>query len=64
MPPPSYVWSGLERDGREARASWDAWMAEEDAHFAKDGTRDRCDLVVDGKPGIDHDQETEFVRIG
>ena len=55
---------GLERDGKEARASWDAWMAEEDAHFAQDGTRSRCDLVVDGNPGIDHDPEVEFVRIG
>ena len=55
---------GLERDGREARSSWDAWMAEEDAHFAQDGTRARCDLVVDGDPGTDHDPETEFVRIG
>src|SRR6478609_2182864 len=55
---------GLERDGREARPSWDAWMAEEDAHFTRDGTRARCDLVVDGNPGVEHDPETEFVRIG
>jgi hypothetical protein len=55
---------GLERDGRGARSSWDAWMAEEDAHFAQDGTRARSDLVVDGDPGIDHNPETEFVRIG
>ena len=55
---------GLERDGRDSRPLWDAWMAEEDAHFAQDGTRARCDLVVDGNPGIDHDPETEFVRIG
>jgi dephospho-CoA kinase len=55
---------GLERDGRDARPLWDAWMAEEDAHFAQDSTRARCDLVVDGNPGIDHDPETEFVQIG
>jgi uridine kinase len=55
---------GLQRDGREALSSWDAWMAEEVAHFAQDGTRARCDLVVDGSPGIDHDPEREFVRIG
>ena len=55
---------GLERDGRDARPSWDAWTAEEDAHFGEDGTRARCELVVDGNPGIDHDPETEFVRIG
>lgn len=55
---------GLERDGRGARPLWHAWMAEEDAHFAQDGTRARCDLVVDGNPGIDHDPATEFVRIG
>jgi hypothetical protein len=55
---------GLERDGRDARPSWDAWMAEEDAHFAEDGTRARCELVIDGNPDIDHDPDTEFVRIG
>jgi hypothetical protein len=54
---------GLERDGRKARPLWAAWMAEEDAHFARDDTRARCDLVVDGNPGIDHDPEAEFVRI-
>ena len=55
---------GLERDGQGALPFWDAWMAEEDAHFAQDGARARCDVVVDGNPGIDHDPETEFVRIG
>src|SRR4029078_11074227 len=55
---------GLERDGKEARASWDAWMAEEDAHFPHDDTRARCELVVDGNPGTDHDPEAEGGRIG
>lgn len=30
---------GLERDGEEARPLWTRWMAQEDAHFAKDNTR-------------------------
>ena len=42
---------GLERDGIDARSDWDAWMAEEDVHFANDPTRERADLVVDGTSG-------------
>jgi uridine kinase len=42
---------GLERDGAEAAGSWARWMAEEDRHFAADGTRERADLVVAGLSG-------------
>jgi Phosphoribulokinase / Uridine kinase family len=52
---------GLERDGEEARPLWRRWMAQEDTHFAKDDTRPRCDLIVDGNPDVRHDKETEFV---
>jgi len=52
---------GLARDGEEARPRWERWMAEEDAHFSADGTRARCDLVVDGAPRVPHDPEWEFV---
>jgi SAM-dependent methyltransferase len=55
---------GLERDGEAARAQWQQWIAEEDAHFASDDTQARTDVVVDGAPSLDHDEDAEFVRIG
>ena len=39
---------GLARDGEAMRESWLAWMADEAAEFAREGTRDRADVVVDG----------------
>lgn len=38
---------GLARDGQEARADWLRWMAQEDVHFAREGTRGRADVVLD-----------------
>lgn len=40
---------GLERDGSDLRPEWVAWQAAEDAHFSRERTRERADLVVDGK---------------
>ncbi|GGM39805.1 uridine kinase [Promicromonospora citrea] len=39
---------GLERDGQEAREHWLRWMADEAAHYARERTRDRADLRLDG----------------
>jgi uridine kinase len=39
---------GLERDGTCARDQWESWMAAEDAHYAKDPTRGRADIEIDG----------------
>jgi MoxR-like ATPase len=36
---------GLARDGEALRPEWEAWQAMEDAHFARDRTRDRADVV-------------------
>lgn len=36
----------LERDGEEMRPHWDAWLADEEALHAREGTRARADLVV------------------
>lgn len=41
---------GLTRDGEDALPLWRTWMAAEDEHFAKDGTRERADVVADGDP--------------
>ncbi len=38
----------IQRDGDAYRAQWDRWAAQEEAHYAREGTRERCTLVVDG----------------
>jgi uridine kinase len=55
---------GIERDGESMRPAWDRWMAEEVAFFARDRTRQRADLIVDGSPTLSHDPEVEFVALG
>lgn len=42
---------GLARDGEGAFSDWKRWMAEEDAHYERDPTRERSDVVVDGTTG-------------
>ncbi|XRQ02864.1 uridine kinase family protein [Actinomadura welshii] len=44
----------LDRDGPGHAADWDAWARREKAHFAADGTRARCDLLVDGAGFTSH----------
>jgi uridine kinase len=39
---------GVERDGEQVRAHWLAWMADEDAAHARERTRERADILVDG----------------
>jgi hypothetical protein len=48
-PAPLRLARGLARDGSRAGAErfWRQWMAEEDAFFRADGTRERADLTVD-----------------
>lgn len=43
---------GLARDGEAERAHWLAWMGEEAAEFAREDTRARADVVVDGTAPI------------
>jgi len=40
---------GVARDGEQMRDHWLRWMAEEDTEFAREGTRERADVVVDGR---------------
>jgi uridine kinase len=43
---------GLERDGEDARAEWERWMAEEDDYVARERPHERADRVVVGdEPG-------------
>jgi uridine kinase len=39
---------GRERDGEEVLPKWLEWMDSEDAVFARERTRQRADVVVDG----------------
>jgi uridine kinase len=39
---------GLERDGEDARALWDDWMAEEDKYVELEKPAQRADLVMSG----------------
>jgi uridine kinase len=54
---------GLDRDGVDMRPQWEAWMAEEDAHYAVNRTSERADVIVDGAPSLAHDPNSEFVRL-
>lgn len=38
---------GLRRDGEAYRPHWERWARQESRHFAREGTRDRADLVLD-----------------
>ena len=44
----------LDRDGPAYAEAWDAWSTRESTHFAEDGTRARCDLLVDGATFTQH----------
>ena len=39
---------GLARDGEHMRAEWLRWQRLEEVHFARERTRDRAEVVVDG----------------
>lgn len=39
---------GLKRDGEEARAHWEEWMAGEDNYAKREKPRERADLVLPG----------------
>jgi uridine kinase len=39
---------GLDRDGDVFAAHWEQWARDEEAVFAREQTRERADLVVDG----------------
>ncbi len=39
---------GLERGGKNTRAQWEKWMAEEDDFFGREELREKADLVLRG----------------
>jgi len=38
----------IDRDGDSYRDHWERWAAQEEVHYAREGTRERCTHVVDG----------------
>ena len=47
-PPAERFRRAMERDGETYRPHWDRWAAQEQAHFATEGTPGRADVAVDG----------------
>lgn len=47
-PPDLRLARGIERDGQAVEQHWRQWMQDEAEHFAREETRSRADLVVDG----------------
>jgi uridine kinase len=39
---------GIERDGPAVEPQWRRWMVDEAEHFAREQTRERADILVDG----------------
>jgi uridine kinase len=52
-PPDQRLRRCIERDGIAARDDWDSYKAGEDAHFARDLTRERADVVIDGMQPVE-----------
>lgn len=50
-PPELRLARGLARDGAVLESEWRAWQRTEAAEFAREGTRARADLRVDGAAG-------------
>jgi uridine kinase len=50
-PPAVRIARGLARDGAELEAEWLRWQRTEAAEFARERTRERADLRVDGETG-------------
>jgi len=51
-PAPLRLERGIARDGEALRAEWQRWMVVETDHFAREGTRARADVLVDGTAGL------------
>lgn len=52
-PRPLRIERGIERDGADVLPDWMAWMDAEDSMFARERTRERADVVVDGTGNSD-----------
>lgn len=48
---------GIARDGEAYRPHWERWAAQEEVHFAAEGTRARAHVIVDGTAPAAHASE-------
>jgi uridine kinase len=51
---------GVERDGIAAVDDWESWMAGEDAHYERDPTRERADVVLDGTHPVERSHTDRY----
>ena len=52
-PPEERLLRGVNRDGIAALNDWEAYQASEDAHYERDPTRERADVVIDGTQPVE-----------
>ncbi len=52
-PPEERLRRGVNRDGIAALNDWEAYQASEDAHYERDPTRERADVVIDGTQPVE-----------
>ncbi|MFI7021955.1 uridine kinase [Micromonospora sp. NPDC049900] len=60
-PRPLRLARAVARDGPEILPELRRWHDTEQAHFAADDTQARADLVVDGDPGLPHDDRHYYL---
>ena len=61
-PRPERLRRAVERDGIEALEEWETWMGEEDAHYERDPTLERADVVIDGTRQVERSHRIETQR--
>lgn len=54
---------GIARDGESHRDLWVDWIRRERDFFARDRTRERADLLINGAPTEGHDADHEVVLL-
>ncbi len=53
----------LARDGVAIEPEIRAWLAAEAVHFARDATPEWVDVLMDGGSRVEHDADSEYVRL-
>jgi uridine kinase len=45
----------IQRDGETYRTQWERWSAQEEIHYARERTRERCSIIIDGMRDWTHE---------
>ena len=59
-PPEERLRRGVNRDGIAALNDWEAYQASEDAHYERDPTRERADVVIDGTHPVERPRTDRY----